>query len=243
MNRARGPESSIFFATLATENFMSEERWDVREIWASTGRKWEGVRMLSDQSGQGIVYVVRNAAGEAEREQAGNIVYQFRLQNFGHDKAPGASLGEVAQKVADALHRVANDPPNTLGVLKRYSLRAGSGVSQTTARFQREVETLELLAGDPAVLRPRGAKREEWSGTDWMVTEYHQQGSLDARRDGEWVHRSHFTGNVRASLEALCPIIEIVAKMHSGSPGKPMVHRDIKPGKHPRRRRWAPCAG
>jgi len=81
---------------------MSEERWEVREIWGSTGRKWEGVRILSDQSGQGIVYVVRNAAAASEREKAGNIVYAFRLQNFGHDRAPGASNADVAQKVAEA---------------------------------------------------------------------------------------------------------------------------------------------
>jgi len=212
---------------------MSEERWEIRDIWEKTGRKWEGVRILGDQSGQGIVYVVRNAAREAEREKAGNAVHRFRLQDFGYDKKSGASDADVAQEVVDAFSRLSKEPPNTLGVLKRYFIRASSDSAQTDARFQREVQTLETLAGNPAVLRPLGAKRSDWTGPDWMVTEYHEQRSLDARRDGKWVHRGRFTGKVRASLEALCPIIEVAAKMHSDTPGKPIqrvtVHRDIKP--------------
>lgn len=183
----------------------------VDEIFALTGKAWEGIRPLG-KGGQGQAFLVRSAEARKKRAAARAQIVQSveKLVNRGGPD-PGAGAAPLAEAIA--AHN-APDPLSDLAVFKVFD-REGSSQSQIQTRFLAEVRALQEIKHS-SIVNMLASNHQ----TPWMVTEYYPNGDLAGRRP-------EFTGQALKSLVGLRPVVEAVSLLHQAEP--PFIHRDIKP--------------
>lgn len=175
--------------------------------------KWEIVDELGE-GGQGKVYLARDTTSY----NRGLLVSELAtsLQSLSGGIVPAEARVNHAEKVAENLIKLMEaDDPTNLGALKvLHQPTEERNASKATERMKREIDTLSSI-DHPNILKILDHNID----SGWFVSEYHPNGTLDSQLN-------LFKGNLKASLEALRPLVGGVEVLH----GKGLVHRDIKPG-------------
>jgi serine/threonine protein kinase len=173
---------------------------------------WEIIRALGE-GGQGEVSLVRSPTRAEERRSANAAIQANVVRLVGVGEGRKREL--AAQELADAVAAYTRaDARAELGALKQYKLPEGTEGAAAFQRLRNEVQALNDLKGRSAVVQLRVVNEEE----RWIITDFYDRGSLSQ-------YPEMFEGNVIGALEALRPMIEVLANLHSNG----IVHRDIKP--------------
>ncbi len=182
-----------------------------RETWWDGG--WCEIRELG-KGGQGVVLLARKVDFAKLCGSIGKVAELLRPYS-----GPGAGSSlerDIAKHVLARFQDLAEAP---LGALKVLLPRDTDAEAQKAHdRWKRETEALRTIQHPNLIKLLDSNQNHNRDGKCWFVMEYHRNGSLDK-------HRGRFTGNVRATLEAILPLVDAVAKLHKGK----YIHRDIKP--------------
>src|SRR6266446_4261601 len=122
---------------------------------------WEIIRPLGE-GGQGQVFLVRSPTRKASREQAQNLM-PYVVRQIGGNATD--SKETVSQKLLAAIGEYGRpDGPDELGALKQFKFPAeGEEAIRAAERFRNEIKALEMMKGDPAVLRVlQSDSNEHW---------------------------------------------------------------------------------
>jgi len=176
------------------------------------GPGWEEVCQFAS-GGQGKLFKVRCPESvERRKEYLETLERNFRFLGKG---AP-ADMAEQAPVnfISAFMGYMSEDNQANFGALKKFEISGeGPEARKAMERLQSEVDALNNIS-HPSILKLLHADVP----SKLMITEYHSNGTLADNRD-------RFTGNVRASLEAFCPLVAAVAILHENG----IIHRDIKP--------------
>jgi serine/threonine protein kinase len=159
------------------------------------------------RGGQGTVYLARSPKSAEQRRIAGKRVRDLLMQVH--------SLHYEPIDLAKCLLELGNpDPAENLGALKQFEIPADHKDEEAKAigRLESEIRALENV-NHPAVLKLLHSNL----GQRFIVTQYHQRGTLDR-------NLKFYQGNVRLTLEAFRALVDGVREIHKQG----AIHRDIK---------------
>lgn len=170
--------------------------------------KWEILQDLSSGTGQGNVSIVTRRGDQEPTERMFQALARGVIKAIKTREDIETGRREFEKSMLDFIeHRY------TLGALKQLKNPADE---EAKARLRMEAALYERIS-DPhlvALLDVNLAEQEQW-----LVTEYQPNGTLENRL-------ADFKGNALATLKAIRPVVNVLAKMHS----EKFVHRDFKPG-------------
>jgi serine/threonine protein kinase len=172
--------------------------------------KWEVIRPLGRQGGQGATYLVNNInelSLSALYKRLPNTMTALCSVSYAEDK-PGQALA-VLQLIEDYLQRESNRLCYVLKLLHEPARKDAKAL----ARLCREVEILSQF-DHPSLVKIVDASVEE----GWYVMPYYREGTLAE-------HLQRFAGRPQEALEAFRGLVDGVAELHD----RRAVHRDIKP--------------
>jgi serine/threonine protein kinase len=183
-----------------------------KNIISDADDRWDKIRPLGE-GGQGRVFLVRSPTRTAARKKAKSQIRPC-IGNIGGDASE--SSDSVVERLAQAIGDY-NRPetPNELGALKEFKIPSANEEEEQRAlgRLQAEVQALKKVK-HPAVLKLLAAN----VGERFIVTEYHDRGTLDENLD-------RHKGDALAALRAFRKLVDGVVEIHKQG----AVHRDIKP--------------
>jgi len=159
------------------------------------------------RGGQGTVYLARSPQGVKQRQIAENRAKDLLMRV--------QSLQCQPIELAKCFLELGNpDPVENLGALKQFEIPAGDKDEEAKAlgRLESEIRALQNVK-HPAVLKLLHSNL----GQRFIVTQYHQPGTLDR-------NLKLYQENVRPALEAFRALVEGVCEIHKHG----AIHRDIK---------------
>jgi len=174
--------------------------------------RWDKIKPLGE-GGQGRVFLARSPARATARENAKSQIRPCIGNIGGNSDEPSAS---VVQRLVQAIgEHNRPETPDELGALKEFKIPSDDKEEQQRAlgRLESEVRALQRVK-HPAVIELRDAN----IGERFIVTEYHDRGTLDK-------HLGRFKGDALAALRAFRKLVDGVVEIHSHG----AIHRDIKP--------------
>lgn len=159
------------------------------------------------RGGQGTVYLARSPKWAEKRRATGKRV-RDQLMLVHSDKYEPIELAKCLLELGNP------DPVENLGALKRFEIPADDKDEEAKAigRLESEIRALGNVS-HPAVLKLLHSNL----GQRFIVTQYHQRGTLDR-------NLNLYRGKVRLALEAFRALVDGVREIHEQG----AIHRDIK---------------